>query len=155
MPPCLALSIISKGEGYSGAILGMVLRPPLHDGVVAIEKRAFGSPSTMVANFFMASFNCYSEYCFITLFIVLILLDKNSFFVKHSPSKGKFFLTLQLKNGFIGINHCVIFFPSLIPFVIDFYWISQITHSGTNAFFIKLRGAYAKFPDFFRIFKLS
>ena len=26
-------------------------RPPLHLGVVAIEKGAFGSPSTMVANF--------------------------------------------------------------------------------------------------------
>ena len=29
----------------------MELRPPLHLGVVAIEKGAFGSPSTMVANF--------------------------------------------------------------------------------------------------------
>ena len=29
----------------------MELRPPLHLGVVAIEKGAFGSPSTKVANF--------------------------------------------------------------------------------------------------------
>ena len=29
----------------------MELRPPLHFGVVAIERRAFGSPSTTVANF--------------------------------------------------------------------------------------------------------
>ena len=29
----------------------MEYRPPLHLGVVAIEKGAFGSPSTMVANF--------------------------------------------------------------------------------------------------------
>ena len=32
----------------------MELRPPLHLGVVAIEKGAFGSPSTMVANFYIA-----------------------------------------------------------------------------------------------------
>ena len=32
-------------------IQGMEWRPPLHLGVVAIEKGAFGSPSTMVANF--------------------------------------------------------------------------------------------------------
>ena len=29
----------------------MELRPPLHLGIVAIEKGAFGSPSTKVANF--------------------------------------------------------------------------------------------------------
>ena len=29
----------------------MELRPPQHLGVVAIEKEAFGSPSTKVANF--------------------------------------------------------------------------------------------------------
>ena len=29
----------------------VTLRPPLHIGVVAIEKGAFGLPSTMVANF--------------------------------------------------------------------------------------------------------
>ena len=31
----------------------MEKRPPLHLGVVAIEKGAFGSPSTMVANFYL------------------------------------------------------------------------------------------------------
>ena len=30
----------------------MELRPPLHLGVVAIEKGAFGSPSTKVANYY-------------------------------------------------------------------------------------------------------
>ena len=30
---------------------GKQKRPPLHLGVVAIQKGAFGSPSTMVANF--------------------------------------------------------------------------------------------------------
>ena len=44
MRPCLTLSIIS------GAIQGMKKRPPLHLGVVAIEKEAFGSQSTNVAN---------------------------------------------------------------------------------------------------------
>ena len=35
----------------SGAIQGKEWRPPLHLGVVAIEKGAFSSPSTTVANF--------------------------------------------------------------------------------------------------------
>ena len=38
-------------QGESGAIRGKELRPPLHLGVVAIEKGAFWSPSTAVANF--------------------------------------------------------------------------------------------------------
>ncbi len=45
-----------NAQHYKGRIKGKVekgkeLRPPLHLGVVAIEKGAFGSPSTMVANF--------------------------------------------------------------------------------------------------------
>ena len=38
-------------KGKVELIQGMELRPPLHLGVVAIEKGAFGSPSTKVANF--------------------------------------------------------------------------------------------------------
>ena len=38
-------------QQLSGAIQGKELRPPLHLGVVAIEKGAFGSPSTAVANY--------------------------------------------------------------------------------------------------------
>ena len=38
-------------QGESGAIQGMEKRPPQHLGVVAIEKGAFWSPSTKVANF--------------------------------------------------------------------------------------------------------
>ena len=39
-------------QGYSGEIQGNeVAPPPLHLGVVAIEKGFFGSPSTKVANF--------------------------------------------------------------------------------------------------------
>ena len=37
-------------KGKSGAIQGKELRPPLHLGVEAIEKGAFWSPSTTVAN---------------------------------------------------------------------------------------------------------
>ena len=44
IPPYLTLSIISY-------VLGKEYRPPLHFGIVAIEKRNFGSPSTMIANF--------------------------------------------------------------------------------------------------------
>ena len=38
-------------KGKSGAIQGMELHPPLHLAAVAIEKRAFGSPLTKVADF--------------------------------------------------------------------------------------------------------
>ena len=48
MLPCLALSIIWYGLWVSGAIQGNELCSSLHFGVVAIEKGAFGSPSTMV-----------------------------------------------------------------------------------------------------------
>ena len=51
MPPCLTLSIIRYGSRVKWSNPGKELRPPLHLGVVAIEKGAFGSPSTMVANF--------------------------------------------------------------------------------------------------------
>ena len=43
--------IIKYVSRVSGTIQGMEYRPPLHLGVVAIEKGAFGSPSTKVANF--------------------------------------------------------------------------------------------------------
>ena len=48
MLPCLALSIIRVKWGN----LGKRVATSLHLGVVAIEKEAFGSPSTMVANLF-------------------------------------------------------------------------------------------------------
>ena len=40
-----------KYLGKIGAIQGKEYRPHRHLGVVAIEKGAFGSPSTTVANF--------------------------------------------------------------------------------------------------------
>ena len=48
MPLGLIFSIIRYGSRVSGAIQGNELRPPLHLGVVVIEKGAFGTPSTMV-----------------------------------------------------------------------------------------------------------
>ena len=48
MPPCLALSIMRFR--INDKVKGMELCPPLHHGVVAIEKGAFGSPSTKVTN---------------------------------------------------------------------------------------------------------
>ena len=50
MPPCLTLSIISYASRvkWSNPVKGVV--PSLHLGVVAIEKGAFRSPSTMVSN---------------------------------------------------------------------------------------------------------
>ena len=51
MPPCLTLSIIRYGSRVKWSNPGKGVRPPLHLGVVAIEKGAFWSPSTMVANF--------------------------------------------------------------------------------------------------------
>ena len=55
MPPCLTLSIIIFNSYYSS----------VHLGVVAIEKEAFGSPSTKVANFtyvlFIYLFDCPKE----------------------------------------------------------------------------------------------
>ena len=47
MPPCLTLSIIMYVSRVSGASQEKKLYPPLHLGVVAIEKGAFGSPLTM------------------------------------------------------------------------------------------------------------
>ena len=51
MPPCLTLSIIRYGPRVKWSNPGKAVAPSLHLGVVAIEKEAFGSPSTNVANF--------------------------------------------------------------------------------------------------------
>ena len=51
MPPSLTLSIIRYGSRVKWNNPGKGVEPPLHLGVVAIEKVAFGSPSTTVANF--------------------------------------------------------------------------------------------------------
>ena len=50
MPPCLALSIIRYVSRVKWSNPGNGVALSLHLGVVAIEKGAFGSPSTMVAN---------------------------------------------------------------------------------------------------------
>ena len=48
MPPCLTHSIIRYGSRVSEAIQEKESCPPLHLGVVVIEKRAFGSPLNSV-----------------------------------------------------------------------------------------------------------
>ena len=51
MLPCRTFSIIRYGSRVSRVIQGKEYCPPLHLGVVAIEKEAFGSPTTRVVNF--------------------------------------------------------------------------------------------------------
>ena len=51
MLPCLTLSIIRYGSRVKWGNPGNGVTPSLHLGVVAIEKGAFGSPSTTVSNF--------------------------------------------------------------------------------------------------------
>ena len=54
MPPGLTRSIISYRSRVKWSNPGKgVAPPPLHLGVVAIEKGAFESPSTIVANFYL------------------------------------------------------------------------------------------------------
>ena len=48
-------------QHYKVRFKGKVERPPLHLGVVAIEKGAFGSPSTMVANFTLLIYIYYES----------------------------------------------------------------------------------------------
>ena len=53
-----SLNIIRYGSRISGAIQGKEYHPPLHLGVVAIEKGAFGLPSTTVSQ--LTNFNVES-----------------------------------------------------------------------------------------------
>ena len=53
MPPCLKVSTIRYGSRVNEAIQKKMLCPPLHLGLVAIEKGAFESPSTTVANIYI------------------------------------------------------------------------------------------------------
>ena len=50
IPPCLTLSIIRYISRVKWSNPGKGVALPVHLGVVAIEKGAFGSPSTTVAN---------------------------------------------------------------------------------------------------------
>ena len=86
-PPCLTLSTIRQGSRESGAILEKESHPPLHIGVVAIEKGAFVSPSTTVANdlyiYIYVYIYIYIQASFIkegTLLIILILFIQVSLF---------------------------------------------------------------------------
>ena len=76
MPPCLTLSIIRYGSRVKWSNPKKGVHPPLHLGLVVIEKGAFGSPSTMVANFtfcLMATFTSY-------------LMPKPAFFDQWNPN---------------------------------------------------------------------
>ena len=50
IPPCLTLSIMRYVSMVKWSNPGKEVALPLHVGVVAIEKGAFGSPSTTVVN---------------------------------------------------------------------------------------------------------
>ena len=50
MPTCLTLSIVNYRSRVSGAIQRHDLGPPLHLGIVAIEKELFMLPSTTVVS---------------------------------------------------------------------------------------------------------
>ena len=64
--PCLTPSIIRHVSRVKWSNPGKWVAPSLHLGVVAIEKGAFGSPSTSVTNFsfllsFFSSVDCFSS----------------------------------------------------------------------------------------------
>ena len=54
MPLCLTLSFIRYGSRVSREIQGKEWRLTLHLGLIAIEKRAFGLPSTTVSQLFLS-----------------------------------------------------------------------------------------------------
>ena len=56
MLPCLTLGIIRYGLRVKWSNPGNGVAPPIHLIVVAIEKGAFGSPLTTVANFTLYGF---------------------------------------------------------------------------------------------------
>ena len=51
MPACLTLNIIRYGSRVKWSNLWKGVAPPIHLGVVAIEKGAFKPPSSMATNF--------------------------------------------------------------------------------------------------------
>ena len=111
MLPCLALSIIRYGSRVKWSNPGKGVAPPLHLGVVAIEKAIFGSPSTMVANFtyFLLYFlNCIEECCF------LLISD-------ISPHKSYFF-------RFVGFLLDVDFSFILLVYIVSFKIVYKGLH---------------------------
>ena len=81
IPPCLTLSIIRYGSRVKWSNPGKGVAPPLHLGVVAIEKGALGSPSTMVANFIyiyiqiyiLTFMNTYASCIYIYIYIYIYM----------------------------------------------------------------------------------
>ena len=72
MPPCLTLSIIWYGSRVSGAIQGKGYAPPLHLYVLAIEKGAFGSPSTIYIYIYIYIRTELIIYIYIYIYIYVI-----------------------------------------------------------------------------------
>ena len=68
LSPCLKLSIIRCGSRASGAIQGKELSLPLHLGVVAVKKGAFGSLSTTVGQF--------TTFIYIYIYIYMTVVQK-------------------------------------------------------------------------------
>ena len=60
MSPYLKISIIKYGSRVSGTIEGKELCPPLHLGVLAIEKGTFGSPSYTCINKYIYIYKAHS-----------------------------------------------------------------------------------------------
>ena len=68
----------------------MELRPPLHLSVVAIEKGAFGSPSTKVANF------TYLLYKFRKISSRILLLNRSLLITVHNNVKSNNFVIAKI-----------------------------------------------------------
>ena len=64
MPLCLKVSITRRTSKIKWSNLGKGVAPHQHLDVVAIEKGAFTSPSTTVANFTLYVF-CFKQLCFL------------------------------------------------------------------------------------------
>ena len=110
--PCLTISIIRYGSRIKWSNPENVLtqRPPLHLSVVAIERGAFRSRSTMVANFtffllawsynclqriivsFLKSYNCKKG----------LLLIRNNYLKSYNCKKG----LLLIRNNCLKSYNC-------------------------------------------------
>ena len=126
--------------------------PPLHLGVVAIEKGAFGLPSTMVANFTISSFRCLFFWTTTFSFHRLIQIshlrspsnsNTSPTFIAAWPlywmiSSRAILESFKSNIRWFGIHYNVKFLPSLIHgryFTktsicnnIDFVWLGFMAH---------------------------
>ena len=147
MPPCLILCIIRYWSRVKWINPRNVVAPPRHFGVVAIEKGAFGSPSTKVVNFTLtiyirifSHFFLYLPLCLPTLFLFPFL--SSSFphiFLSLSLSLTLSLLFLQSLSLFLSFRvgwpcigylaiPIVLIIVSFITFIIHiFFSLFQLT----------------------------